>query len=122
MQLSPKPPIVVDENGDIEVYASVEDACAELEATDVNRGAYELFDSEGFRLRAEVSGYDVVGMSVASPNRTEMSLLRVYGTSLWMRTPSGSGSRTSSPRRRIGCYGPSLSSSAMARQGDRVKG
>lgn len=66
MQLIPKPPIVVDESGDVEVYATVEDACADLEVADLNRGAFGLFDSEGRELHARVSGYDVLGMRVVS--------------------------------------------------------
>lgn len=75
-QVSPRPPIILDENGDILMYASVEDACHKLEAIDVLDGAYMLFDSEGFRLDAEVSGYDVVGMSVVSdePQRDDLAL------------------------------------------------
>ena len=49
----PVPPIVTDESGDIEVYPSVASACMELEAIDVLDGAYEAFDSRGYRLRID---------------------------------------------------------------------
>lgn len=42
-----KPPIIVSEHGDIEFYASTEDAELDLEATDVRNGEYIAYDSEG---------------------------------------------------------------------------
>lgn len=64
MHPSPVPPIVVDENGDVNVYESVQAACADLEAIDVRAGVYDAFDSRGFHLLIDTSGYEVVNMEV----------------------------------------------------------
>ncbi|MFL6090456.1 MAG: hypothetical protein ACJ71Z_09975 [Aeromicrobium sp.] len=61
---APVPPIVVDEDGDIEVYSSVEDVRAWLEAYDVKEGRYEAFDSHGRRLEFAIQGYAVTGMRI----------------------------------------------------------
>jgi hypothetical protein len=52
----PEPPIVTDDAGDIAVYLTVADACADIEAVDVRGGAYEVFDSRGHRLRIAADG------------------------------------------------------------------
>lgn len=72
---TPIPPIVVDENGDIEVYPTVEGAVAGLEAVDVRAGVYEFFDSQARLLVADVSGYGVSGLRVADaePLRDELA-------------------------------------------------
>ena len=61
VDVAPVPPIVVDENGDIEVHPTVEDAVAGLEAVDVRAGVYEFFDSQARLMVADVSGYEVSG-------------------------------------------------------------
>jgi hypothetical protein len=76
----PVPPIVTDEGGDIGVYPSVASACLELEPIDVLDGAYEAFDSRGFRLRIDAAR-DVVSMvldseSAADPAELERRLRR----------------------------------------------
>jgi hypothetical protein len=52
-------PIVIDENGDITVYSSAEQARRSLEAIDVRDNAYEAFDATGLRLVLTAEG-DVV--------------------------------------------------------------
>jgi hypothetical protein len=47
-------PIVVEEHGDVEIYSSVEDAEAALEAIDVRKGEYRFFDASGLVLKGEV--------------------------------------------------------------------
>ncbi len=72
----PQAPITVDENGDIEVYATVEAACSDLEAIDVLAGEYEAFDSRGFRLRIDTLGQEASGMRIvpeASPAPEELT-------------------------------------------------
>ena len=46
-----KPPIIIDEHGDVEVYNSVEEAAMNLEAIDVENNEYIAYDSEGRLLR-----------------------------------------------------------------------
>ena len=46
-----KPPIIVYENGDVSVFASVEDAEISLEPPDVESNRYVAYDSEGRLLR-----------------------------------------------------------------------
>jgi hypothetical protein len=55
MAALPVPPIVLDENGDIELYPSVEAAQREMEAIDVLAGVYDVFDSTGRRLSVGAS-------------------------------------------------------------------
>lgn len=45
-----KPPIIVNESGDADIFDSVEQAEGYLEAVDVNDGRYEAYDSEGRKL------------------------------------------------------------------------
>lgn len=49
-----KAPIFIDNNGDIRVFASVQDAENWIEPIDVRDNEYEAFDSEGRRLRLTV--------------------------------------------------------------------
>lgn len=69
MDLRVLPPIIVDENGDLEVYRDVEDACSALEAIDVLDGVYVAYDSRGYPLSIETSGSIATGMSI-SPGTT----------------------------------------------------
>jgi len=48
------PPIVVDENGDVEVYPSVISAIAAVEPIDVLNNEYAFYDSTGRVLEAQV--------------------------------------------------------------------
>jgi hypothetical protein len=57
-----EPPIVVDENGDIEVYKNVAEAALDLEAIDVLNNEFVIFDSRGRLL-------DAVATSETSPVR-----------------------------------------------------
>lgn len=59
MSNAPIPPIVSDENGDINLYPSVEDAEKYMEAIDVRDGVYEVFDSIGNRLAVSAEGETV---------------------------------------------------------------
>jgi hypothetical protein len=49
-------PIIVLENGDLNLFASAEDVDAELEAVDVRDGLLVAYDATGRRLRLEVEG------------------------------------------------------------------
>ena len=49
-----KPPIIVNEHGDVEVFTSVEDAEVYLEPIDVRNEEYTAFDSEGRKLSLRV--------------------------------------------------------------------
>jgi hypothetical protein len=51
----PVPPIVTDDNGDIEFHSSVEAAERDMEAIDVLDGVYDVFDSMGRRLSVGAS-------------------------------------------------------------------
>lgn len=69
------PPVVCDENGDIEVHADEADACGSVEAIDVVNGEFEFFDSRGYPLMAEVSGYDVTRWRRIEGAQAQASLL-----------------------------------------------
>lgn len=47
-------PVIVDDGGDITVFVSTGAACREMEPVDVEAGVYEVFDSRGCALVAEV--------------------------------------------------------------------
>ncbi|GAA1211921.1 hypothetical protein [Rhodoglobus aureus] len=57
-------PIVIDEEGNLMVYPTVEMACLEMEAIDVVDGVYEAFDGHGRRLKLVAHGEFV---SIAVP-------------------------------------------------------
>lgn len=50
----PRPPIFVDEHGDIEAYPSVDAAALDVEAIDVAAGEYTMFDANGLVLQLTV--------------------------------------------------------------------
>jgi len=56
MKVDVTPPIIIDDHGDIGLYANLEDAAADLEAVDVLDEAYEVFDSTGRIIRATAEG------------------------------------------------------------------
>lgn len=49
-----RPPIIVDDNGDMVIFESLDEAQKYIEPTDVDSGDCLAFDSEGRLLRAEV--------------------------------------------------------------------
>jgi hypothetical protein len=53
-QILMKLPIIVSENGDINIFSSCEDACSYLEPVDVQNGEYVVFDADGFLLKINV--------------------------------------------------------------------
>lgn len=75
MSNAPIPPIVSDENGDINLYPSVEDAEQYMEAIDVRDGVYEVFDSIGNRLAVSAEGETVrIGLDPQqSPDPEELA-------------------------------------------------
>ncbi|MPZ96282.1 MAG: hypothetical protein GEU96_15560 [Propionibacteriales bacterium] len=50
------PPIVTDEDGDINIYPSADEAQRDMEAIDVRDGVYMVFDSKGNRLAVTTEG------------------------------------------------------------------
>ncbi|GAB3309578.1 hypothetical protein EK0264_08815 [Epidermidibacterium keratini] len=62
ISIEPTPPITVDDSGDVSVYPDVESACARIEVFDLPE--LWIVDSRGRRLRAEVEGYDVIGLAI----------------------------------------------------------
>ena len=50
-----KPPIIISEQNDLEVYKTIENAILDLEAIDVINKAYVAYDSEGRLLRLYVN-------------------------------------------------------------------
>jgi hypothetical protein len=58
----PTPPIVVDDNGDLQVYSDVQAACLETEAYDVH--ALVAYDSLGMPLEFVTERYDVIDLSL----------------------------------------------------------
>jgi hypothetical protein len=74
MSRTPAPPIIVDDNGDIEVYTDVASACCDLEVYDVHDLA--VSDSLGYRLLLETRAYAVTDMVIvegAEPDPLELA-------------------------------------------------
>lgn len=74
MSVRPIAPIVVDDNGDVDVYQDVESACDALEAYDID--VFEAFDGGGRRLRPLAEGHQVVDLVVLDPDEETSSFLR----------------------------------------------
>lgn len=55
-----KPPVVIDENGNILIYRSVEEAATALEPIDVKNDEYIAYDSEGRLLTLETDNVNVM--------------------------------------------------------------
>jgi len=49
-----KPPIIIDEHGDIEIYSSVKIAEADVEPIDVRNDEYVFYDCEGMILQPSI--------------------------------------------------------------------
>lgn len=49
-----KTPITIDENGDISIFATVEEAEHYMEPIDVEHGEYKVFDADGRQLLVEI--------------------------------------------------------------------
>jgi hypothetical protein len=82
-----KPPIIIDENGDISFFESVKDVELYLEPIDVINGEYVAYDSEGHILQLSVECKDsanifspletVVLSPSATPQRHTAELKRI---------------------------------------------
>ena len=57
--IGPVTPIVVIEDIDVSIYASVEDAQIDIEPIDVKTGGLVAYDAEGRLLRLETNGFSV---------------------------------------------------------------
>jgi hypothetical protein len=62
-----KPPIFIDEHGDITAFESVEHAELSLEAVDVRNQEYVAYDSDGKLLNVGVGPADSISISEISP-------------------------------------------------------
>ena len=72
-----KLPIIINENGDISVYDSLERAELDIEPTDVRNNIYSIYDSEGLMLIPVVVDdpeYDIV--KIRASNEKKPSELR----------------------------------------------
>jgi len=72
------PPIVVQNQGEVILFDSIEDAQLWMEAIDVRNNEYEIFDSTGLRLGPNVvSGrIETVQISIHEPRSRDVDRLR----------------------------------------------
>jgi hypothetical protein len=73
-----KPPIIINENGDISIYDSLEKAELDIEPPDVKNNIYTIYDSEGLMLTPVVIDdpiYDVVKI-YATDEKRPVELIR----------------------------------------------
>ena len=82
-----KPPVVIDENGDVSLYWSVEAAARALEPIDVKNSEYVAYDSEGFVLTLECRDPCVIITGRAYSQPAPEALVAVL-KSFWERTSS----------------------------------
>ena len=67
-----KPPIIINENGDISIYDSLEKAELDIEPPDVKNNIYTIYDSEGLMLIPVVVDdpiYDVIKIYASDEKR-----------------------------------------------------
>ena len=84
------PPILIDEHGDISLYASIERAAGHVEAIDVLNGEYEFFDAGGRRLLATVDR-DRVRLAIDPSKPAEPEVLESRLRAYFARLPAGTG-------------------------------
>lgn len=67
-----KPPIVVNDNGDVELYETVREAETALEPIDVENEEFTIFDAEGLVIIPRVAADDIhVELQDSSPQEFE---------------------------------------------------
>src|SRR5437879_2136849 len=112
-----KPPIILDCEGDLEAFASQEDALNHAEPTDVKDGAYRAFDSEGRSGSCPSSPLGVIP-SAESVTRFGIACNDAVGATAPRATRSGrssSGSPSGDPHPSRWPRGPSRTALAAAR-------
>lgn len=89
------PPLFVDENGDLAVFDSIQDACRYLEPVDVLAGVYRAFDASGTPLALSVrpgeGGRREVVMVLTAGPPSEQALLNLLRARLDAIGVSASG-------------------------------
>jgi len=69
---NPKPPIFVIDGLDVGIFASIEDAVLQLEASDIKRGEYATYDAHGRLLELTVDGERILAhLSEHEPDHAE---------------------------------------------------
>ena len=69
-----RPPIVVNEHGDVSAFASVADAARKLEPVDVQNNEFVAYDSDGYRLALVVHEHvvSIPGPMLGPPSPAEL--------------------------------------------------
>ena len=75
MSATMRPPLVLDEHGDIQVFESVDELICEVELIDVRNQEYDVFDSEGRKLELTVAEHGV-SKRLAYPSERHKIVLR----------------------------------------------
>jgi len=72
------PPVVVQNQGEVSLFDSVEDAQLWMEAIDVRNNEYEIFDSTGLRLDPDVvtGRLETVQIALHEPRSRDVDRLR----------------------------------------------
>jgi len=81
-----KPPLIVNEHGDISIYSDVDVMLCSLESIDVENGEYQVFDSEGRKVELSATAEKVlfglligdgkIGISKVEDEPTHADLLK----------------------------------------------
>lgn len=79
-----KAPIILDENGDVSLFATVEEAARFMEPIDVRNSEYVAYDSEGYRLTL-VPGAKTVMITGRTDSKPNPEALRRVLRSFWER-------------------------------------
>jgi hypothetical protein len=94
------PPIVVQNQNEVILFESVEDAQLWMEAIDVRNNEYEIFDSTGLRLDPNVvtGQIETVQISIHEPRSRDVDRLRGILLDFVVRTGKTSRERASKMR------------------------
>jgi len=83
-----KAPIILDENGDVSLFVTLEDAARYMEPIDVRNNEYVAYDSEGYRLTL-VPGAKNVMITGRTDSKPSAEALKRLLSSFWERATKG---------------------------------
>ena len=70
-----KLPLIVDDHGDISIFATIDAAILYLEPIDIQRHEFEFFDADGYRVDAILTTGMIIRLSLRKPPIQEARVL-----------------------------------------------
>ena len=90
-----KAPIILNENGDVSLFATLEDAARYMEPIDVRNNEYVAYDSEGYRLKLVPAAKNVMITGRIEDKPSPEALSRLL-SSFWERAANDKVPKTGS--------------------------